>query len=149
MTKLAKLDTKLETLKDILDPLLTSASPQKKRYAKELFTDIITDLNKAELEVQSLKVKLNGFNTVEDYISDHEKALDILILMGAGDVPFDFLTKKHMRWICEHNDNQTRPFLFSELYRIERMLRMFEGLEDRLPNSADELKDYFKNEKND
>lgn len=143
---MSKADNKLETLKDIITPLLAGASPQKKKYANALFVDIITELNKAELTVFNLKMKLDGASNMDEYTSNYEKALDILSLMGAGDIPYDFLSKKNMRWICEHNDNQSRPFTFVELYQIERMLRMFEGIEERMPMSSQELKDYFKNE---
>lgn len=141
---MSKIDSKLDTLKGLLDPLLSGASPQKKKYANELFLDIITDLNKSEINAFNLKMKLDGFTNKDEYNSAYEKALDVLILMGAGDIPFDMLSKKNMRWLCEHNDNQNRPFTFKELYQVERMLRMFEGIEDRMPESSEELKNYFK-----
>jgi hypothetical protein len=144
-----KLDAKLETLKELLEPLLAGASPQKKRYARELFLQVITELNLAELTVLNLKAKLNGFVNADDYRDEYEKALDILVLMGASDISYGFLSRRNMRWICEHNDNQSRPFTFVELYQVEWMLRAFEGVEDRMPESAEELKQYFKNASND
>lgn len=139
-------DTKLETLKGLIEPLLKGASIQKKKYAEDLFMDIITDINKAELELLNLKAKVNGFDTTEGYMTELHKSLDILILMGANDIPYYMLNYKNIRWICEHNDKQTQPFTFVQLYNTNRMLTIFFGLEGRMPESTDELKNYFKNE---
>jgi hypothetical protein len=139
------IDTKLEILKDLIDPLLKGASPQKIKYAKELFLDIITDLNTSELKLKNLEAKVNGFSNTDDYLTSYQKALDILILIGANDIPYDVLMYRNMRWICEHNDKQIKPFTFMQLYQTNKLLTMFEGLEDRMPESTDELKTYFEN----
>jgi len=139
-----KIEVKLETLKGLIEPLLKNASPGKKKYANDLFSDIITELNEAEIRVKNAESSLNGFIDKDQYLSEYHKALDILILLGAGDIPYNFLSKINMSWLLAHNDNQTRPFTFAQLYQMERMLRMFEGLEDRLPESGKELMDYFK-----
>jgi hypothetical protein len=143
---MSRIESKLETLKELIEPLLSEASPQKKRYARELFLQIITELNLAELTVLNLKAKMSGFARTDDYLNEYEKALDILVLMGASDIPYGFLSRRNMRWICEHNEYQTRPFTFVELHQVEWMLRVFEGLEDRMPESSAELKTYFRDE---
>jgi len=66
-------------------------------------------------------------------------------LLGAGCDAYDTLTKTNMEWIFDNNEEQTRPFTFLELVKLERMLRIFDACNDKLPNSAKELKEWFKN----
>jgi hypothetical protein len=140
------IESKLETLSDILNPLLTNASPQKKRYAKDLFTEIIGELNKNEYLIEKYKSKLNGFDNTEEYTTQFNKTLDILILMGASDVGLNTMQDVNLRWICEHNETQKRPFTFLELCQVDRMLTIFNGIEEKMPESLTELKNYFKND---
>jgi len=139
-----KTDSKLETLKSLIDPIITGASPQKKKYIKELFSDIVTALNECEINNESLKAKIAGFNKTDEYLINYHKALDVLILMGADDIAYGYLSYKNMRWICEHNEKQTKPLTFEEIYNYERSLRFFEVFEERMPESTDELKQFIK-----
>jgi hypothetical protein len=136
-------EEKLAKLKDLIDPILIGATPQKKKYAKELFSDIISDLNICEVNLMNLKAKIAGFGDKNEWLGEYEKALDILILMGASDVPYSIITKTTVRWICEHNDEQKQPFTFVQLFQTHRMLTFYFGLEDKYPESLTELKKYF------
>ena len=138
------IETQLETLKDLLTPILTGSSPQKRKYANDLMNDLISELNKAEVINLNLIAKLDGFGSKDEYLTEYQKTLDILSLMGAGDIPYASLTNLNMRWISEHNEDQTSPFTFKQLYQTHRMLVIYESLENKMPESLSQLKDFFK-----
>jgi hypothetical protein len=71
-----------------------------------------------------------------------DKTLDILILMGATDTGLNTMEYQNLRWICEHNEIK-RPFTFTELCKTERMLKIYHGLEEKFPESLNDLKEYF------
>lgn len=143
-----KLETKLETVKDILTPFLTGASPQKRKYANELMGDIVFEINKAEVNNELLLAKLNGYSNINDYQTQVQKSLDILVLMGANSVDLNTMRKDCLNWITQHREGVKRPFTFGELAATCRMVAVFEACNDRMPNDLTELKNWYNSDEN-
>jgi hypothetical protein len=138
------IDSELLKLKDLLEPLTRNASFGKKAYANAVMETIITELNYREVAIGNLNSKLNGFADRYDYLTTFQKCIDILMILGASGLSIEIFRKECLDWILNNSKELKRPFTFKELISTHKMLIMFEGLNDKYPESLAELKEFWK-----
>jgi hypothetical protein len=127
-----------------LGEIVKGASPGKVKWINLLFEKIIHIINRQECELLNAEAKLNGFYDRKDYLTEMAKYMDILILLGASDVPIKAFRFDILRWMCENNEEQKRPYTFYELFYTHKMIGIYEALEGEMPKSLSQLKDYIK-----
>ena len=136
---------KLDRLVDILN---TIKSPYQKKYALKLLSEITGFINKQDDEIKAYISR--GFLLPPGEVdSELDKYILILKLLNFTQDNIRLLNFETLKFICENKKSLLRIPGFTDLYKIQNWLMMFEFEYDRMPEDSSELKEFIKNETKD